>query len=110
MAGTKDMTIAKIKIRDMQINQLKKGHARMLEKFIEDRCPFKVGDIREIKGYSSYNGMKMKITRITMHQGFCYSSKEYDYSYTFIYHGHILNKNGKAGNRFTSFEEEIKEG
>ena len=105
----REMTIARIKIRDMQINQLKAGRDVMLDLFVEESCPYKVGDVREVTGYS-YNGMQMKITRISMRKGYSYSSKEYDYSYTFIYHGDIINKDGKVGNRFTSEEVEIKEG
>ena len=52
----------------------------------------------------------MKINRITMSKGFCYGSDDNAYTYTFVYHGDILNKDGESGARYTSFEEEIKEG
>jgi hypothetical protein len=102
------MTIAQIKTRDHEIRRLKEGREKMIEKFIIDKCPFKVGELKYVTGYS-YKGKRMKITRIDLKKGWCYGSDKNAYTYSFIYYGDILNKNGEVGKQYTSFEEEIKE-
>lgn len=104
----KKMTIAQIKIRDHEIRRLQEGRDQMLKKFIEDKCPFKVGDTKYVTGYS-FKGKQMLITDIKMNKGWCFGSDMNAYTYTFVYFGDIINKNGKAGKQYTSFREEIKE-
>jgi hypothetical protein len=92
------MTITQILHRDAQIEMLREGRALMLEKYIEDNCPYKVGDLIKIAGYS-YTGKQMRINTIRLVSGFR--------GYEYLYGGQVVNKNGKVGENYTDFTQSI---
>ena len=103
------MTLDDLKKIDRQIRNLKGKRDLRMDDFIKEHCPYKVGGLITVTGYS-YKGKKMMIEDITMRKGFCYGADALAYDYSFLYHGHIVNKNGMVGEQYTTFSEKIKEG
>jgi hypothetical protein len=102
------MNIDDLKKIDRQICDLKRKRELRLDDYIKANCPYKVGDLITVTGYS-FKGKKMMIEDITMKRGFSFGSVEDAYDYKFLYHGVIVNKNGSVGELYTSFSQKIKE-
>ena len=96
-------------IRKIQghINNLKHKHTLRSDDYVKEHCPYKVGDEIIVAGYS-HNGKRMMIEGITLKQG--YAFHDAPLQYTFHYSGSIINKNGRVGELYTSFDVKIKEG
>jgi hypothetical protein len=103
------MVINDLKKIDTKIRNMQTVRKLRMNDYINENCPYKVGDIMTVTGFS-FEGKKMVITDINMRKGFTFQDEPSAYKYTFLYAGDILNKNGEAGSRYTTFEQDIKEG
>jgi len=108
MVGIKKTTLAQVRVKDMQIKNLRDGREQLIKRFVEDNCPYKVGDDIEVTGYS-FRGKTMRIGSIYLKKGYEFFGGR-PASYMFHYTGNIIKKNGDVGEQYTSFDVEIKEG
>jgi len=96
-----------LKAANIALKQAQDDIEDIKKKIIETLCPIKVGDIVVIDGhgwYASYEGQKMKVTRVILGK----DGYKDDYEWRII--GNVLNKDGKAGNRTSNFRMKIEGG
>jgi len=90
------------------IDNLKVKYELRSDDYIKEHCPCKVGDSIEITGYS-HKGKQMMIEGIELKQGWRYND-DHPVEFSYVYQGAVINKNGRVGELYTTFEVEIKEG
>jgi len=101
------MTLNDIRKIQSRIDNLKQKHELRSDDYVKEHCPYKVGDLITVAGYS-HKGKQLMIDGIELKQGFGWNDQPL--SYGFVYTGGIVNKNGRVGELYTSFEVKIKEG
>ena len=101
------MNLNDIRKIQTQIDNLKRKHELRSDDYVKEHCPYKVGDLITVAGFS-HEGKQMMIEGIELKQGYNYNDSPLPYG--FVYTGGIVNKNGRVGELYTSFEVKIKEG
>jgi hypothetical protein len=99
------MSLKTIREREDEINRLKEGKRVMFALYVEQICTHKIGERITITGYS-FEGKQMQISSIKLIKGWTLSDKSPFY---FKYTGNVINANGEAGERVTSFKIKIEE-